>query len=80
MIYDNLIADGDSIGLSIPLPNGDGTDLTTFGAMYNLATDDYETFSELYTGETGEMTKDNAWFCHAKPMDTTHTVNSCFHF
>ncbi len=81
MIYDNLTADGDSIGLSIPLPNGDGSDLTGFGMTYNIAHDSTTNFSYLYTGSTGEMTNDiSAWFCNVKKMDTTHRVSSCFHF
>ena len=39
LIFDNLISDGDSIGISIPLPNGDGSDLTGFAITYNIERD-----------------------------------------
>ena len=80
MIFDNLMSDGDSIGFSIPLPNGDGTDLTGFSVTYDMETDSSTVGSYLVTGATNEITDDHAWICDVKPMDTTHTVVSCFHF
>ena len=80
MIYDNLIADGDSIGISIPLPNGDGSDLTGFGITYNMVTDSSTVGSYFYSGATAKMTSDHAWICNVRPMDATHTMSTCFHF
>ena len=80
MAFDNLNADGDSIGVTIPLPNGDGTDLTNFGFTYNLADDSYDYQSYFYSGSTGEMTPDKAWICDTNSKDTSSTVGSCFHF
>ncbi len=80
MAFDNLIADGDSIGVTIPLPNGDGTDLTNFGFTYNLAQNNYKYTSYFYSGSTGEVTPDHAWVCDTNAVDTSSSVGSCFHF
>ena len=50
MNFNDLKGDGDQIGMSIPLPNGDGTDAQGFGWQYDLASDTYVDFSYFMKG------------------------------
>ena len=50
MNFNDLKGDGDQIGMSIPLPNGDGTDAQGFGWQYDLVSDTYIDFSYFMKG------------------------------
>ena len=80
MKFNFLKSDGDQIGLTIPLPNGDGTDTSGFGWNYVLSTDSYYDFSFFQSGKTGEVVIDNNFLCGntLAEGDTTHQTGYCY--
>ena len=49
--------------MSIPLPNGDGTDAQGFGWQYDLASDTYTDFSFFMKGESNSIEIDVNFLC-----------------
>ena len=77
--FNDLKGDGDQIGLSIPLPNGDGTDAQGFGWQYDLAGDSYTDFSYFVKGATSKIEIDVNFLCGntAGPTKDTH-IGYCY--
>ena len=78
MTFDNLKNAGDSLGISIDLPNGSGSDYSAFGFV-NLGETQFP-ISTFTDGTTGEVTVDAAWLCSSYPKDDAKTTGYCYHF
>ena len=66
MLFDNLENEGDSLGILIDLPNGSGSDYSSFGCI--ITNETYIPVSMFTDGTTQEVSSDLAWFCSAYPI------------
>ena len=78
MTFENLKNAGDSLGISIDLPNGSGSDYSSFG-FANLG-ETLLPLSSFTDGTTQEVTFDASWLCSSYPKDATKTTGYCYHF
>ena len=78
MTFDNLVNEGDSLGIAIDLPNGSCSDYSAFGFVHTNET--YFPVSTFTDGTTQETSLDYAWLCSSYPKEDSKTLGYCYHF
>ncbi len=80
LVFDKLKSDGDLVGVSIPLPNGSGTDYSGFGWVHDSKSASNIPISTFTDGITNQVSIDVAWLCSSYPANDAKTLGYCYHF